>query len=141
MIETKVDTLIHKPVEEVFAYVRDMTNQTAYNQSIHAVEVKNAEATEYKIQIDLGIFKLNEVYKIEDIIENQVIVASCTANGMKFTDRYEFVKEGNHCRLTISDKMELKGLFQLSEGLVKMNLKSQMTENLNRLKTILESKS
>lgn len=139
MIETKVETLIQKPVSTVFAYVRNMTNQTAYNQSIYSCEVKNQEATEYKIQIDLGIFKLNEIYKIEEVIENKRIVASCTANGMKFTDTYEFLEQGQNCLLSISDKMELKGLFQLSEGLVKMNLKTQMAENLNKLKKILES--
>lgn len=141
MIETKVETVIHKPVTEVFEYVRNMLNQTSYNQSILAVEVINKEATEYKIQIDLGIFKLNEIYRINEVVENKLIIASCTANGMKFTDRYEFLETGHDCQLTIFDKMELKGLFQLSEGLVKMNLKSQMNENLHSLKKILESKN
>ncbi|TGK52523.1 polyketide cyclase/dehydrase and lipid transport [Leptospira bouyouniensis] len=140
MIETKVETIIHKPVTEVYAYVRNMLNQTSYNQSILAVEAINKEATEYKIQIDLGIFKLNEIYKINEAVENKLIIASCTANGMKFTDRYEFLETGKDCQLTILDKMELKGLFQLSEGLVKMNLKSQMKENLHSLKKILETK-
>ncbi|XDD45615.1 polyketide cyclase/dehydrase and lipid transport [Leptospira sp. WS39.C2] len=139
MIETKVETVIKRPISEVFLYVRNMLNQTSYNKSIHEVEVINPEATEYKIQIDLGIFKLNEIYKIEEVVDNKLIIASCTANGMKFTDRYEFSEKEKECHLTIIDKMELRGLFKLSEGLVKMNLKSQMNENLTALKEILES--
>ncbi|TGM32288.1 SRPBCC family protein [Leptospira biflexa] len=139
MIETKVETLIHKPITEVFSYVRNMLNQTSYNKSIHSVEAINPEATEYKIKIDLGIFHLNEIYKIDEVKENKLIIASCTANGMKFTDKYEFIEDGNHCHLVISDKMELNGLFKLSEGLVKMNLKSQMNENLQSLKKNIES--
>ncbi|XDD41996.1 SRPBCC family protein [Leptospira sp. WS60.C2] len=139
MIETTVEAFIQKPVSEVFTFVRKMENQTSYNKSIRSVEVSNQESTEYKMHIDLGLFHLTEIYKIEEVIENQLIVASCTANGMKFTDRYEFREQGNHCHLIITDRMELKGLFKLSEGLVKMNLKSQMQENLHTLKSILES--
>ncbi|MCW7463453.1 SRPBCC family protein [Leptospira limi] len=139
MIETKVETIIQKPVAEVFAYIRNMENQIHFNKSIHEAIAINQDATEYKIQIDLGIFKLNETYKINEIVENKLIVASCTANGMKFTDRYEFSENGSFCSISVTDKMELKGLFQLSEGLVKMNLKSQMIENLQSLKKILES--
>lgn len=139
MIETTVETVICKPVAEVFAYVRNMQNQVAYNSSITSSNVVDDHSTEYKIQIDLGIFNLTEIYKLEEIIENQLIVASCLSNAMKFTDRYEFKNSNGNCHLTITDKMELKGLFKLSEGLVKMNLKSQMNANLNSLKKILES--
>ncbi|MBM9545601.1 SRPBCC family protein [Leptospira sp. 201903074] len=139
MIETTVSTVIKKPVSEVFAYVCNMQNQTAYNSSISSSEAVAGKSNEYKIQIDLGIFNLTEIYKLEEIVENQLILASCHSNSMKFTDRYEFKNSDGNCHLTITDKMELQGLFKLSEGLVKMNLKSQMTANLNSLKKILES--
>lgn len=139
MIETTVSTVINKPVSEVFAYICNMQNQTAYNSSISSSEPVAGTPNEFKIQIDLGILKLTEIYKLEEILQNQLIVASCHSNSMKFTDRYEFKNSDGKCHLTISDKMELKGLFKLSEGLVKMNLKSQMTANLNALKKILES--
>ncbi|MCT8335115.1 polyketide cyclase/dehydrase and lipid transport [Leptospira sp. 85282-16] len=139
MIQTTIETVIRKPVPEVFAYIRNMENQTLYNSSITASEVVPDNPNQFKIQIDLGIFKLTEFYTLEEIQENHLIVASCHSISMLFTDRYEFKDSNGNCHLTITDRMELKGLFKLSEGLVKMNLKSQMMENLNSLKRILES--
>ncbi|MCG6145872.1 SRPBCC family protein [Leptospira bandrabouensis] len=139
MIQTTVETEILKPVPEVFSYIRNMENQTLYNSSITASEVVPNNPNQYKMQIDLGIFKLTEFYTLEEIQDNQLIVATCHSNSMFFTDRYEFKDSNGNCYLTITDRMELKGLFKLSEGLVKMNLKSQMMENLNSLKRILES--
>ncbi|TGL39737.1 SRPBCC family protein [Leptospira perdikensis] len=139
MIKTTVSAVIHKPVSEVFVYVRNMQNQTAYNSSISSSEVVEGKPNEYKIQIDLGILNLNETYKLEEVLENKLIVASCQSNLLKFTDRYEFENTDGNCLLTITDQLELQGLFKLSEGLVKMNLKQQMASNLNALKSILES--
>ncbi|MBM9588839.1 SRPBCC family protein [Leptospira sp. 201903075] len=139
MIETTVSTVIKKPVSEVFAYVCNMQNQTAYNSSISSSEVVAGKPNEFGIEIDLGILNLKEIYKIDKTIHNQLIVASCHSKVMKFTDRYEFKNSDGNCELTIIDKMELQGLFKLSEGLVKLNLKSQMTANLDSLKKILES--
>ncbi|MCW7468220.1 SRPBCC family protein [Leptospira kanakyensis] len=139
MFETVAQSVIHKPVKDVFAYVRNMQNQSIYNSSIISSEVMNGEATEYRVKIDLGILNLTETYVIQEIIENKLIVASCKSNAMTFTDSYEFSDSNGDCLLIVKDKMELKGLFKLSEGIVKMNLKTQMNQNLLSLKKILES--
>ncbi|TGK78927.1 polyketide cyclase/dehydrase and lipid transport [Leptospira noumeaensis] len=139
MLETIVETVIHKPVKDVFLYVRNMENQSLYNSSIVSSKVINEERTEYQVKIDLGILNLTETYTIQEIIENKLIVASCKSNAMTFTDSYEFSDSNGSCLLTVKDKMELQGLFKLSEGLVKMNLKTQMYQNLSSLKKILES--
>ncbi|MCW7493327.1 polyketide cyclase/dehydrase and lipid transport [Leptospira sp. 2 VSF19] len=139
MIQTTIEAVIRRPVPEVFSYIRNMENQTLYNSSITASEVVSNNPNQYKMQIDLGIFKLTELYTLEEVHDNRLIVASCHSNSMTFTDRYEFKDSNGDCHLTITDRMELKGFFKLSEGLVKMNLKSQMMENLNSLKKILES--
>lgn len=136
MIETTVVALVQKPVSDVYNYVRSLETQVFYNSSIR--DVTKISNSEYKMKIDLGLLTLNEVYKVKVEEENVFFEAECETTSLSFLDRYEFKQVGQNTELRITDFMELKGLFRLSEGLVRMNLKSQMAENLKKLVSNLE---
>lgn len=138
MFETTVKAFIDLPVPFVYEYLRKMENQIHFNSSIQSVEKLSDQS--YKIKIDLGIMTLNETYTIVKEEPQVFFEAECKSNGMNFKDRYQLSSENGGTQITIIDQMELKGLFQLSEFLVKMNLKNQMESNLqNLLKCLKES--
>ncbi len=142
MIETKVETLIHKPLEIVFSYLASLENQTEYNTSIRSAiknEIEVGQLPSYTIEIDLALFKLKENYRVILFETNKRFVARLDHSLLSFEDTYEFKEENGYTQITIVDRMELKGLLRLSEGLVKINLASQMKENLARVKTNIES--
>jgi hypothetical protein len=142
MLETKVEAQISRSITEVYDYLYRLENQTEYNTSIRSA-LRNPEVPgalpSFTIEIDLALFKLKEVYFIKEEAKNKFFVARCDNSLLSFEDRYEFESVGSETVLRITDRMELKGLLRLSEGLVKINLATQMKENMQRVKKRLEA--
>ncbi|TGL63025.1 polyketide cyclase/dehydrase and lipid transport [Leptospira ognonensis] len=143
MIETRAEAIIAKPIEKVFKYLYSLENQAEYNTSIKSAaknSTREEELPSYTIEIDLTLFKLTEIYRVTECQPNHYFVARCDHTLLSFEDRYEFEDLGGSTEIKIYDRMELKGLLRLSEGLVKINLASQMKENLARVKQNIESR-
>lgn len=144
MIETRVEAIISKPIQSVFKYFYTLENQAEYNTSIKSaskISTPEGELPSFTIEIDLALFRLTDIYRVIECKTNQFFVARCDHSLLCFEDRYEFEEiEGSSTKVKIYDRMELKGLLRLSEGLVKINLASQMKENLARVKLNIESR-
>lgn len=138
MILTKVQSRIRCSLMNAYSYVRNMENQVFYNSSIKYVSSIESNV-KYKMKIDLGLLTLEETYEILEEEENKVIVARCQSGSLDFTDRYEFEPHPEGMLLKISDEMNLKGIFKWSEAIVRINLQTQMGNNLKRLVHLLEN--
>ena len=139
MIISVAKANIQKPIEEVFAYLEALDNQTEYNSSVKSAK-KREGALEYEISIDLGFFSMKEVYRVIEKRLPHLLLCRCEGKSMAFEDEYLLESNGNSTDIQITDKMELKGLLSWSEPIAHPILKSQMQDNLNRLKSILESR-
>jgi|GEM_PF-1207795 hypothetical protein len=144
MIETRAESIIHRPIDIVFEYLYTLENQTEYNTSIKSA-IKNPEIPgnlpTYTIEINLALFQLTEKYCVKEVYVNQFFIAHCDHTLLSFEDRYEFKEEENGSTLVkIYDRMELKGLLRWSEGFIKNNLATQMKENLERVKRNIETR-
>lgn len=145
MIESKAQATISKPIETVFAYLSQLEVQTEYNSSVKKSERLPDPSTKYglpqfKIEIDLGIFQMKEIYMIVESKPPHFLKARCDGSNIQFEDTYELEENAEgQTTLKITDKMEFKGLLRWSEPLAHSILKTQMQDNLNRLKKNLES--
>jgi hypothetical protein len=141
MIETRTETIIHKPIGIVFQYLFSLENQTEYNTSIKSA-IRNPEVSgsppSFTIEIDLALFKLTEVYRVTKFDRERFFIARCDHSLLSFEDRYDFEEIDGGTLVKIYDRMDLKGLLRWSEGLVKINIATQMQENLMRVKSNLE---
>ncbi len=145
MIESIAQATISKPIQIVFDYLSKLEIQTEYNSSVKKSE-KILEPSaqyglpQYKIEIDLGIFSMKEIYMVTESKSPTLLKAKCLGSNIQFEDVYELEEVTKDLTsLKITDRMELKGLLRWSEPLAHPILKTQMQENLNRLKKNLEN--
>lgn len=138
MLKTLVEATINRSITDVFEFVADLETMVKYNSSIKASTWEGTERKSCKILVNLSIININGIYRIEEFIPGKKIVASCTTDSLEFTDTYEFRDLDGKTHLSIEDKMTLKGLLSLSEGIVKPILQKEMLGNLKTLQNLLE---
>lgn len=139
MIVTQVWALVSKPKQKIFEYIRDLENLPFYNSSVLAAHWKDEAKLVCFLKIGLPILNFEGDYKIIQLEENQKIVASCKHSLMEFEDTYELQEVDGQIEIIITDKIQLKGILTLSEGILKPNMKREMEANMKKLKSILEA--
>ena len=140
MLLTRVEATIQKNIDDVFSYVSDLETMVKYNSSIKASTWEGSDRKKCKIIVNLSIININGIYRVVEFIPGKKIVATCSTDALEFTDSYEFTEVGGRCHLSIEDKMTLKGLLSLSEGILRPILQREMQGNLKNLISILEQK-
>lgn len=138
MFTTKVEAVIKAPIEKVFAYVRNLETMPEYNDFLKTSKWKGDDRSICTIRLNISILDIHADYKITDVIDKQRLVAKCETSGVVFEDIYEFEERGNETFLRITDHLELKGLFKLSEGFLSRIFEKEMQGNMNRLIKNLE---
>lgn len=138
MIQTIVQSPIPSPAGNVYSYVADLETMINYNSSVKSAKWETPEKRQCRISISLSFLNINGIYKITEIIPNKKITAVFNHDTLDFTDIYEFQDTDGGCILKIEDRMTLKGLLSLSEGILKPILKKEMENNLKTLIKNLE---
>ncbi|MCB1176258.1 MAG: polyketide cyclase/dehydrase and lipid transport [Leptospiraceae bacterium] len=139
MVETIVEGTINKPILEVFEFVSNLETMIQYNSSIRESKWKK-EGSICKIKVGLSIITFDSEYIITEFTKNKTFTAKCNHFSLDFEDVYEFKEDGNSTILKITDRMKLKGILALSEGILKKNMKDEMMGNMNRLISILNAR-
>ncbi|MCB1144146.1 MAG: polyketide cyclase/dehydrase and lipid transport [Leptospiraceae bacterium] len=140
MFVTKVEAIIHRKLEDVFSYVANLETMVSYNSSIKNATWEDPEKKNCKITLNLSFIDIKGNYQIKEYLPQKKIIAECSVASLEFTDTYLFSEVEGKCHLVIEDRMTLKGLLALSEGILKPILQKEMQSNLNRLVSILEEK-
>ncbi len=137
MVTTIIEGTIQKPISIVFPFVANLETMEDYNSSIQLAKWIEPNKV-CKIKVGLSIISFDSTYEVTSFRENELIVARCNHSAMEFEDTYEFIAKEQTTFLRITDRMKLKGLLSLSEGLLQSNMKREMQANMNRLISILE---
>jgi uncharacterized membrane protein len=145
MINVEHSIIIHRPIEEVFAFVSDQTKAPQWQRGL--LEVRRTTnnpsgvGTKYTaVRKFLGrkIELSNEYIKYEP---NKQITFIGGSGPARFEASYltESTTEGT--KLTCQMQMEQGGLFSLAEPMIARSLKQDFETNLRDLKTLLENQA
>lgn len=141
MLKVAASVVIHKPVEEVYAFVSGEGNYTRWQPAV--VEVieqgpRNTVGSHFtEVRRFLGQ-ELRTTMEITELIPNVRWVGRVIEGPVLYhlTITYEAV--GGGTKITDAVEGETRGFFKLAENLVAASLEKSMREDLERLKGILE---
>lgn len=137
---------IERPVEDVYAYVMDVSNAPAWMPWVDEVAIDNdvepdgiAVGQRRRLkQTDFGI-------QSETVIEAVAVdparyVEFKTVRGpVDFSGTYRFEDEGGATTLTRSYRVELDGIRSLLESFVEKRMLARWDADMERLKAVLET--
>ncbi len=142
MIKIELSVVIHRPIEEVFAYTNDVSHWAEWNPGL-------IEASAPEGPLHVGT-RIREVFKflgrrIESTFElveyepNRQVTYRTVAGPipMTGTQTYEAVDGGT--KLTVSGEGEAGGFFKLAEPVVAQMVRRQNQTGLDNLKDLLEA--
>ena len=137
------DVLIHTPVDKVFKYHSDPTNQPEYWPSM--LEVKNVKEQpggrrEYKWVYKMAGIRLQGSTETTEFVENERIVTKSTG-GIESTFTYQYKPEGEGTRLSVDMeyKVPVPVLGKLAEALIIKLNEREADSTLANLKDRLEA--
>ena len=133
---------INKPVDEVFTFVSDMLNGPAWLGTTKSEKVTDGPigvGTRYDQQME--IMGKNETLKFEYLEYEPPTYFSYKYTSSFFTseDEYELEAVDSGTRLVYKAQMEFSGMARFGSGFIEKGVKKQQTDNLKKLKAVLES--
>lgn len=143
MIKLEKDVVIHRPSEEVFAFVADQTNAASWQSGILEVRrltdgppAVGTRHTFTRTLIGRRMTGENEYVAFEPGRR----VAFRTTSGPALLASYEVAAVPEGSRLTATMELDVSGIMSLAEPLVARALSRDVVANLARLRSILESR-
>ena len=142
MITVERSVVINKPVEVVFAYASDSSNDPKWQAGVESVidegpanvvgskhtEVRKFMGQEMKSTLELTAF-----------VPNSKISQKVIKGPVPFEATVTFEASGSGTKMTTRIEGEPKGFFKVAEGMLKGQLEKSLEEDGQRLKAILEA--
>jgi uncharacterized membrane protein len=142
MITIEKSVTIDKPVADVFAYATNIDNVTKWQGGVESVvveggtnsvggkytEVRKFLGREMKTTLEIIAFERNDKWSAK-VIQGPV--------PYEVVARYESTDDGTKVTMLVAG--EPTGFFKVAEGMVSGQLEKSLQEDLQRLKTLLES--
>jgi uncharacterized membrane protein len=143
MITFELGILIDRPVEDVFAFISNPMNLPKWQSMVAKVEPAASgpigAGSKFKIQSELMGRKIDGVMEITDFVLPEKFGFKNVAGPVEIKALASFKPVGTGTRLNFNGQGEPGGFFKLAEGMLARQVKSQMEDNLKRLKSVLES--
>ncbi len=143
MIKVEHSVFINRPVQEVFDYLVDPTNEPEWQEGVLEAGYSQdssepgvgAEAFEKRKFMGRDMISKFEVVRFE---KNKLFVGKVAEGPVPFEVTYLFLSEEGGTRVTVVIKGEPGGFFKLAEGPLRKQLQSQLVTDFDRAKEILE---
>ncbi len=144
MISIEKSIIIRRPVEEVFAYVSDLTHSAEWQTGL--LEVRKTTpgplgvGTKYTL---VRVFMGRRMEASNEFVEfgpNVKVAFKSTSGPIPFKASYLFESTGGDVKLTSTIEMHPKGFFNLAEPLISASLQKDVEAGLGKLKDMLESR-
>ncbi len=144
MINVEKSIIIHRPVEEVFTYVSDLTHSAEWQTGL--LEVRKTTdsplgvGTRYRfVRIFMGR-KMEASNEIVEFVPNAKVAFRTISGPIPLEASYHFEPIGRDTQLTSKIEMQPKGFVSLAEPLIAASLKREMGANFGGLRELLESR-
>jgi uncharacterized protein YndB with AHSA1/START domain len=145
MIKAEQNSIIDRPIEEVFAYVGDQTNTPAWQSGL--VEVRRTtegpigvgtKHTFVRTFMGRRMEADNEYVAYEP---NKLITFRTTSGPVRLEASYLFEAVAPGTRLTSRIEMDASGFMSLAEPLIAAGLRREMKTGFRVLKSLLEDRT
>jgi uncharacterized membrane protein len=143
MIEIKVNTMIHRPVQQVFDFVSSPKNDVRWQygtlMSASIPDGANKLGSFFRsIGHSLGQ-RMQGVFEVTEYEPNQKYGFKSLSGSLHSQTSYTFEPASGSTKISISTQAHAINLFQMNERLLERKMKKQLKENLALLKELLES--
>jgi len=143
MIQFEISTLIDRPVQEIYTFLSNPLNLPRWQTMILDVQqISKGPMGPGATFSTRGEMLGRRIEGIGEIVEFEPpLKFGYQASAGPITVRVGFALKpvGSGAKVTLSARGEPGGMFKLAEGMLARQVKSQMEENLVRLKRLLES--
>ncbi len=142
MINVEVSTVINRPLEEVFAFFAEPTNNPKWEEGL----IECRKTSPGPMGVGAQILEVRKFLgrHMESILEvtafgpNKKYAVKIASGPIQFEISAIFESVGDETKVSVTGQGEPGGFFKLAEGLVKKQLQSQVEGNMGRLKRVLE---
>ncbi len=143
MINLEKSIIIHRPVEEVFAYVSDLTHSAEWQAGlleVHKItENPLGVGTKYTfVRIFMGR-KMEASNELTEFVENVKVSFKTISGPIPGEASYIFEHAGLDTKLTSKIEMHTGGFISLAEPLISASLQRDMAASFTYLKDLLEN--
>ncbi|MBZ0280420.1 MAG: SRPBCC family protein [Anaerolineae bacterium] len=145
MINVKDSIVIHRPVEEVFAYVSDLTNAPEWQTGL--IEVRKTTAAPLGIGTQFTFVRKFLGRKLEASNEftvykpDEIVTFKTTSGPISVEASYLFETEPEGTRVTCHIEMKPEGFSKLAEPLIAASVRREMSAEFGYLKDLLENRA
>lgn len=145
MIKVEGSIVINRPIEEVFAYVSDLTNGPEWQTGL--IEVRKTTAAPLGIGTQFTFVRKFLGRKLEASNEftvyrpNEIVTFITTSGFMAVEASYLFETEAEGTRVTCQIEMKPEGFSKLAEPLIGASVRREMNAEFGYLKDLLENRA
>lgn len=144
MVRFETTVTIDRPVQEVFAFVRDPETVPQWQAGVVAVETEQqgplqAGSKLTEIRRFLGR-ELRSTLQITALDENRTLNLKVLEGPIPFSVNQDFEDQGGSTKVTVVGEGEPGGLFKLAEPIVGKAAERQLKADFETLKDLLEAR-
>jgi uncharacterized membrane protein len=143
MINFEIGTLIDRPVQDVFDFLSNPLNLPKWQTMIAKIDPVTPGpvqvGSKFNVHSEMLGRKIDGVMDITEYEPPARFGFRNVAGPMQVHATAILKTVGTGTKVTLNAQGEPGGMFKLAEGVLAKQVKSQMEENLKRLKSVLES--
>jgi uncharacterized membrane protein len=145
MIKVEDSIVINRPIEEVFAYVSDLTNAPEWQTGLIEVRKTTPEppgvGTRYTFVRKFLGRKLEASNEFNVYEPCQIITFTTTSGPVSVEASYLFDETAEGTKVTCKMDMQTGGFSRLAEPLIASSVRREMSAEFGYLKDLLESRA
>jgi len=143
MITITHEETINRPVEEVFAFIADPTNDPRWCPPVLEAEQIAGDGPEtgarYRQVVKPGPKRLTSVMEMTEYLPNRRVAWKGGNEMLEFHGRYEVEAVNGGARVVMTSNLAARGILRLLEPLLRRASRDVAVEEFRNLKRLLES--
>ena len=144
MINVEVSAVIHRPIEDVFAFVGNFENHPKWEMNFQKVKLLTATptgvGTTYQCELKLPGQSASSKFEITEYeINRKIAFVGEAAGPAKPKGSFLFESVAGGTKLTLVPRPGFQGFFKLLEPMMAGYIRKQNQEHLSNLKRLLEA--
>jgi uncharacterized membrane protein len=145
MIKVEDSIVINRPIEEVFAYISDLSNAPEWQTGLLEVRMTTPEpsgvGTRYTFVRKFLGRRLEASNEFTQYEPNQVVTFITTSGSVAVEASYLFEETPEGTNVTCQMEMQPGGFSRLAEPLIAASVRREMSAEFGYLKDLLESRA
>lgn len=143
MVTIERSYTIHRPVEDVFAYLSRFENGREWRGELadirRTTELGRGVGERYEQLIDIGGRQVPTDFEVVGFDNNRHIAWRGTSGDVRAKGEFDFAAEGDATRIDVRATVEVSGAAKLTEPYIERQLAQHGEEDFGRLCRLLES--